>query len=78
MFIETKQEKGKLSTLQKYRKDELEKQGFAVHVWTAYNENFQEQKVIGSLDYLELKKPQTDIFIQSFGLIPKNLKLLQM
>ncbi len=44
MFIETKQEKGKLSTLQKYRKDELEKQGFAVHVWTAYNENFQEQK----------------------------------
>jgi hypothetical protein len=41
-FIEVKQPKGKLSVIQKYRKDELEKQGFKVHIWTAYNEDFQE------------------------------------
>jgi|APGre2960657404_1045060.scaffolds.fasta_scaffold177077_2 Holliday junction resolvase len=41
-FIEVKQPNGKLSVIQKYRKDEIEKQGFAVHVWTAYNEDFQE------------------------------------
>jgi hypothetical protein len=41
-FIEVKQPNGKLSVIQKYRKDEIEKQGFTVHVWTAYNEDFQE------------------------------------
>ena len=41
-FIEVKQPNGKLSIIQKYRKDELEKQGFTVHVWSAYNEDFQE------------------------------------
>ncbi len=37
-------------TMAEARKDELEKQGFAVHVWTAYNENFhwQEQLVTDS------------------------------
>jgi hypothetical protein len=42
MFIEVKQPKGKLSVIQKYRKDEIEKQGFTVHVWRAYGEDFQE------------------------------------
>jgi Holliday junction resolvase len=42
MFIEVKQPKGKLSVIQKYRKDEIEKQGFTVHVWSAYGEDFQE------------------------------------
>jgi hypothetical protein len=42
MFIEVKQEKGKLSTLQKYRHDEIKKQGFEVKVWDGYGQDFQE------------------------------------
>jgi Holliday junction resolvase len=41
-FIEVKQPNGKLSIIQNYRHEQLKKQGFTVHVWTAYNEDFQE------------------------------------
>jgi len=44
MFIEVKQPNGKLSEIQKYRIDEIKSKGIKVHVWTAYNEDFQEQK----------------------------------
>jgi glycerophosphoryl diester phosphodiesterase len=44
MFIEVKQPNGKISEIQKYRIDEIKSKGIKVHVWTAYNEDFQEQK----------------------------------
>ena len=40
MFIEVKQEKGKLSELQKVRIEQLRKQGFNVKIWTDYDTDF--------------------------------------
>jgi len=42
MFIEVKQVGGKLSEIQKYRHEEIRKQGFKVKVWSAYNTDFQQ------------------------------------
>jgi len=44
MFVEVKQEKGKLSTLQKERIYGLRKKGFTVHVWTDYATPFDETR----------------------------------
>lgn len=40
MFIEVKQESGRLSELQKMRIDELRKKGFECKVWQNYGEDF--------------------------------------
>jgi len=40
MFIEVKKIGGKLSEIQKYRHEEIRKQGFEVKVWTSYNADF--------------------------------------
>lgn len=40
MFIEVKKESGKLSEIQKYRIEELKKQGFNVKVWSEYGTDF--------------------------------------
>jgi Holliday junction resolvase len=41
MFIEVKREKGKLSTLQELRIDELRASGAIVHVWTDFEVNYE-------------------------------------
>ena len=40
MFIEVKQPTGKLSEIQKFRIDELRKQGFEAKVWTDFEIDF--------------------------------------
>lgn len=41
MFIEVKQESGKLSEIQKLRIKQLQEQGFDVKVWIDYNTDFK-------------------------------------
>jgi Holliday junction resolvase-like predicted endonuclease len=40
MFIEVKQEQGKLSEIQKYRLNELRSKNIEAYVWISYNENY--------------------------------------
>ena len=40
MFIEVKQESGKLSEIQKLRIKQLQEQGFEVNIWTDFFVNF--------------------------------------
>lgn len=43
MFIEVKDETGKLSEIQKYRIEELKKMGFEVKIWTDYGKDFNKR-----------------------------------
>jgi Holliday junction resolvase-like predicted endonuclease len=40
-FIEVKQPKGLLSEIQKIRIKQLREQGFTVHIWTDYQEDYE-------------------------------------
>lgn len=40
IFIEVKQQHGKLSEIQRYRINELRSKGIEAYVWISYNENY--------------------------------------
>ena len=43
MFIEVKQESGKVSEIQKLRIKQLQEQGFEVNIWTDYGINYSKK-----------------------------------
>ena len=43
MFIEVKQESGKVSEIQKLRIKQLREQGFEVKIWTDYGHNYSKE-----------------------------------
>jgi Holliday junction resolvase len=43
MFIEVKQESGKVSEIQKLRIKQLQEQGFEVNIWTDYGLNYSKK-----------------------------------